>query len=271
MAEPSPVPPSMRPTVTGTKHVIAAGNYLSTHAGFLILEGGGNAVDAGVAAGLVSNVVEPHMTGFHGTANAAIYLKDKGDVQTVAGIGWWGEKATPEWFEKNAGGRIEIGGILEAIVPGAPDAWLTMLERFGTMSFGEVASAAIRFAREGFVVHPPMAMSCAGAVDKCKRWPGTAALYLSKGRPAQVGDVFVQTDLANTLQFLVDEERAAAAKGGRKAGFQAARDGFYRGPIAEKMACFHAENGGLITRDDFAAFRAAVEPPLKIEWNGHDV
>ena len=271
MNAPSPVPPSLRPTVMGTRHVIAAGNYLSTHAGFMILEAGGNAVDAGVAAGLVSNVVEPHMTGFHGITTIMVYSKDSDAVSTVAGLGWWGEKSTPEWYEKNTGGKIALGGIYEAIVPGAPDGWLTALERFGTMSFADVAETAIRLAREGFPVHPHMAMRIAEAVEKTRKWPGGEAIFLPGGKVPAVGDVFFQRDLAATLQYLADEEKAAAAKGGREAGFKAARDAFYRGDVAETMARFHADNGGLITLDDFAAYACTVEPPLKIEWGGLDV
>ena len=271
MNAPSPVPPSLRPTVMGTRHVIAAGNYLSTHAGFMILEAGGNAVDAGVAAGLVSNVVEPHMTGFHGLTAIMVYSKESDAVSTIAGVGWWGEKSTPEWYEKNTGGKITLGGIYEAVVPGAPDGWLTALERFGTLSFADVAETAIRLAREGFPVHPHMAMRIAESVDNTRQWPGCEAIFLPGGKVPAIGDLFVQADLAATLQYLADEETAAAAKGGREAGFKAARDAFYRGDVAETMARFHADNGGLITLDDFAAYACTVEPPLKIEWGGLDV
>jgi gamma-glutamyltranspeptidase/glutathione hydrolase len=108
-------------------------------------------------------------------------------------------------------------GVLRTVVPAAPDAWITALERHGTMSFGEVAAAAIRHARDGFAMHPTMAKNLAGKFDSYARWPSTAAIYLPGGKAPAVGEKFVQTDLAAMLTYMVEEERAAAGRG-RAAG-----------------------------------------------------
>ena len=97
------------------------------------------------------------------------------------------------------------------MVPAAPDAWITALRRYGTMSFGEVAAAAIRLARDGFPMYPLMAASLKRHEADHRAWPSTAAIFLPNGRPPEAGEVFRQTDLAASLQYMADEERAAAS------------------------------------------------------------
>ena len=119
------------------------------------------------------------------------------------------------------------------MVPAAPDAWILALERYGTMSFGEVAAAAIRYAREGFAVHPVMATFLARyEVENYRRWPENTAIFRSRRRACPPrASCLVQTDSAASIQYMADEEKAAADKG-RAAGLAAARDAFYRGDIA---------------------------------------
>jgi gamma-glutamyltranspeptidase/glutathione hydrolase len=148
------------------------------------------------------------------------------------------------------------------VVPAAPDAWITALEKYGTMSFAEVAAPAIRIAREGFPVYPHMANFIRDNEQSIRRFPSTVEIYLPHGRPPELGQKFVQSDLAATLQFLADEERAHARKG-RVAGLQAARDAFYRGDIARRIVAFNRAEGGLLDEDDLASFRVGIEPPVR--------
>src|SRR5207249_11251764 len=117
------------------------------------------------------------------------------------------------------------------LVPAAPDAWITALRRYGTMSFGEVAAAAIRLARDGFPMYPLMAASLEKHAERHASWPSSAAVYLPNGRVPAVGDVFRQTDLGASLQYMADEEKAALGRSangrGREKGLEAARDAFY--------------------------------------------
>ena len=149
------------------------------------------------------------------------------------------------------------------MVPAAPDAWILALERYGTMSFGDVAGAAIRYAREGFTMHPVMAHYIAKNAETYRRWPDNAAIFLPQGRPPREGELFVQTDLARSLQFMVDEERAAS-RGGRIAGLRAARDAFYRGDLAAAMVRYHDEHGGWLTARDLEDYQSEIERPLSI-------
>src|SRR5262249_21292437 len=145
-------------------------------------------------------------------------------------------------IQNEYGGRIPPG-LLRTVVPAAPDAWLTALERYGTMSYGEVAAAALRFARDCFPAPSLMCAIIEGYEGQYRRWPQNAAIYLPGGRPPKTGDLFVQSDLGRVIQHMIDEERAAAAKGGRLAGLKAAHDAFYRGDIAQATVRHHIENG----------------------------
>src|ERR1700732_1427809 len=128
------------------------------------------------------------------------------------------------------------------------------------MSFGEVASAAIRLARDGFPMYPLMAASLKRHEADHRAWPSTAAIFLPNGRLPEAGEVFRQTDLAGSLQYMADEERAAASRG-REAGLEAARDAFYRGDIARKIVAFMKEEGGLLSAEDLAEYHSPVGPP----------
>ena len=172
-------------------------------------------------------------------------------------------------FQHKHAGHIPAG-ILRTVVPSAPDAWITALERYGTMGFGEVAAAAIRFARDGFPIHAFTASIIKANADKYRRWPSNAAIYLPGGQAPQPGDIFKQTDLAGTLQYMADEEAHARSQG-RKAGLQAARAAFYQGDIAAAIVKFHAENDGLLTAKDLAEFRVAVEPPTRTTFQDLEV
>ena len=237
-----------RPNILGTRHVVSAGHYLAAEAGFLVLEAGGNAVDAGVATGITLNVVEPHMCCFGGVAPTIIHLAATGEIVTVDGLGTWPRAASCAFFQRHHPGPVPEG-ILQTVVPAAPDAWLTLLERYGTISFGDAARAAIRFARDGFPVYPQFTASIKERIGDFQAQPESAEIFLPNGRPPEPGEIFVQTDLAGTLQYLVDEERRAAVRG-REAGLQAVRNAFYAGDIAAAIAKFHLDNGGLLTADD---------------------
>jgi len=259
----------MRPNIQGTRHVVAAGHYMSAQAAMQILEGGGNAVDAGVAAGIATGVLESEFVSFAGVAPIILYMAETKEVMTISGLGTWPKAASRDYFQKNHGGKIPRG-IPRSIVPAAPDAWITALEKYGTMSFGEVAAAAIRFAREGFPMYPTMAELLQEKKDLYKDWPSSAAVYLANGDVPEVGTLFVQDDLGKSIQYMADQE-AASAKNGRTAGLQAARDAFYRGDLSAAILKFHGANGGLLTAEDFSEFRVGIEPPTQTKFGNIDV
>src|SRR5438105_7863775 len=253
-----------RPTIMGTRHMIAATQYLATQAGFKILEAGGNAIDAGVAAGIALGVVQPEFVNVAGVAPIIVYSAAENRIVTIPGLGPWPKALPRDYFVKHHGGKIPQG-IMRTVVPAAPDAWITALERFGTMSFGEVAQSAIGFARDGFPVYPLMSEVITAHEAEYRKFPTNVALYLPQGRPPLAGEVFVQKALAATLQYMANEE-AAVRQRGREAGLAAARDAFYRGDIALAIVKFQTENGGLLSADDLANYRSGIEGPVETSF-----
>ena len=258
-----------QPVINGTRYMVSAGHFLATQAGFDILEAGGNAVDAGVAAGMALGVVHSDMVQFSGVAPIMIYLAEQDQVVTISGLGWWPKDASIQRFIKEYDGGVPIG-LLRTVVPAAPDAWITALQRYGTMSFSEVAAASIRYAREGFSMHHVMRDYIVAHEDDYAKWSASAAIYLPDGHPPHVGKNFVQTDLSRSIQFMADEEAAAASRG-RNAGLKAARDAFYRGDLARMMIDYHAENGGWLTEEDLSGYASAIEPPVCTNFMGTDI
>ena len=178
---------SLRPCLMGTRHMAVAGHYGAAHAAFAVLEAGGNAVDAGVAAGIALGVLQSDLVNIAGVAPIMIRRAKERDVLTISGLGTWPSAATPALFQNHHGGRIPEG-VLRTVVPAAPDAWITALENYGTMGFGECAAAAIRFASEGFPMYGLMADMIEMHVADYGRWPSNAEIYLPNGAPPPVGE-----------------------------------------------------------------------------------
>ncbi len=258
-----------QPLVIGQRYMVAAGQYLATEAAHSILAAGGNAIDAGVAAGIALGVVHSDQVQFSGVAPMVIYLAAERRVVTITGVGPWPRSARIEDFIEDGKGSIPED-IRRCVVPAAPAAWILALEKFGTKSFAEVAAPAIRYAREGFSVHRVMATFLAEKAASYKRWPQNEAIYFKNGKPLAEGDLIVQKDLAATIQYMADQEQMAAGKG-RAAGLAAARHAFYEGDIAQTILSFHRENGGYLRAEDLSGFQCEIEAPQRIQFDGVDV
>ena len=256
---------SLQPTIKANNYMISAGHYLATEAGFRVLEAGGNAFDAGVAAGIALGVVQPDLVQFSGVAPIILYHAESDEVITISGLGWWPKSVDRATFIEAHGGTIPVG-VERTVVPAAPDAWIRTLERFGTMSFAEVAGDAMRYAGEGFTVHALLAENLEAHKDRHAGWPANKDIFLPEGRPLREGEMIVQSDLARSLQYMIDEETAAG--GGREAGLRAARDAFYKGDIARTIADHQAAEGGLLTMEDMAEYESGFEPPARQNYTG---
>lgn len=257
-----------RAPVTANHHAIAAGHDLATQAGLEVLENGGNAIDAGVAAGLALGVLHSDLVNFAGVAPIMIRMAETGKVITIDGLGVWPEAASVDFFEDRYNGTMPTG-IYRTVVPAAPAAWITALSKYGTMSFGDVAQYAARFAREGFPAYPVFCQFIETNQDAYRKDAASAAIYLPNGKPPAVGDIFVQRDLADTIQYMIDQE--SAAKGDRENGLQAAYDAFYRGDIAATICDFHKANEGFLRESDLANFQVKFEAPINVKFQGADI
>jgi gamma-glutamyltranspeptidase / glutathione hydrolase len=269
---------TFRPTIMGTHGMVATEHYLSALIGVDILKRGGNAVDAAVAATFAEGVLNPHMHTIGGEVPMLIYMADSGQVSAINGNTAAPQRATIEWFTGQGMALIPGQGVLAAGVPAAPGALLTALERFGTMTLADVLQPALDLAREGFPIHPGLVGPSdylAFSIWHCREvfqghWPTSARLYLPGGRLPEVGTIFRNPDLAQTFERLLQAERKAASQG-RAAGLRAAGDCFYRGDIAQHIASFVQQQGGLLDVEDLAVFETKVETPASVTYRDYEV
>lgn len=264
----APYAPTSTVQVIGLRWAVAAGHALAAGAGARILAAGGNAVDAGVAAGLCLGVVHPDMVSVAGVAPILVHLGRPRETWQVSGVGPYPRVATVGYFTTRHGGEIPPG-LARTVVPAAPDAWCTALARWGTMSFAEVAAAAIEYAERGFPVSEFSAHQMAANADKYRRWPTSAALYLREGRPYRAGEILVQRELGEMLRRMADAERRAGGR--REQGVRAARDEFYRGETARLIADFHRREDGPLTLVDLGDFSVEVAPALRTAFGRWEV
>jgi gamma-glutamyltranspeptidase/glutathione hydrolase len=261
-------PPSLRPTVVGNHHAVATGHYLGTHAAMRILDGGGNAVDAGVCAAMALAILQPDMVSFAGVAPTLIYLAKEDRVVSLAGLGYW-PAATDIERLRAVGGDHVPEGILRTVMPAAPATHIEALRRYGTISFEQAASAAFELARDGFAVYPLLANNIAYTAHQFARWPENSRVFLRDGRALRLGEKIVQSDLARTIERMMDAERNA--RGDRDSKLRAVHDYFYRGPVAEAVAEYHKREGGFVTREDLAGFEVPVEDSLRVRYRDYEV
>jgi gamma-glutamyltranspeptidase/glutathione hydrolase len=265
-----PRPPALRPAVAGPNAGISTGHPLTTAAALEILLKGGNAFDAGVASLLVGGVVEQDLYSLGGEALVLVYPKKEGRVTSIVGQGWAPKAVDVDWFVSR-GKTLQGEGLDPAVVPGALHAALTVLEKWGTMSFEQVSRSAIAYADRGF----PMRLSTAQGIERqlgfFKKWPDNERYWLKPdGSTYKPGETIRLPTLAKTLSRMVTAERAAKAKG-RAAGITAARDLFYKGAIAKEMVTFLQKHQAPFVLEDFAQFYARIEEPASATYRGYSV
>jgi gamma-glutamyltranspeptidase/glutathione hydrolase len=263
---------TFRPTLLARDWLITTEHYLSAEAGAAVLRDGGNAIDAAVAAILAECVVNPHMLSLGGEVVMLVFDPAAGDVVALNG-----HTVAPRGLtlERCRAAGLTLGLPTEHPLawspPATPHALLTALERWGTRPLHAVAAAARDLARRGFPVHPGLRgpgehLCIAAHLDRLRQWPASAALYLPGGRLPEVGTSLANPALADTLDLLVDAERRAGPD--RAAGLAAARDAFYRGEPATVMERFAQEQGGVLDKEDVAAYAARVEPAVRLDYAG---
>jgi len=261
---------SYRPAIRGRRQMVVSGHNLATQAAMRILDAGGNAVDAGVAAGLCLAVLQSDMVNFAGVAPMMIHIAATGTTTTIDGLGVWPKKASVAYFKEKHGGSIP-DGLDRCIVPGAPDAWITALLKYGSMAFGGVCADALDLAENGFPMHRFMRNSLHELRDKYARWPSNKAIYLPDGKPPEVDEIFYQKDLASTMRQMIAAESAALNKGNRQAGLLAARHEFYQGSIAQKIIAFNRANKGLMQAEGLANYSCKEEASLSTTFRDYTI
>ncbi|MEV0232449.1 gamma-glutamyltransferase family protein [Nonomuraea sp. NPDC050786] len=260
--------------------MVASTHWLASATGMGVLERGGNAFDAAVAAGFVLQIVEPHLNGPGGEVPILLWSEAEQRVSTVCGQGVAPAAATIERFRELGLDIVPGTGLLAATVPGAFGGWMLMLERWGTWSLADVLAPAIHYAEHGVPVLERISATIESVQGLFTHdWPTSAATWLPGGNVPPPGSKLANPVLAATYRRLVAEAESASST--REGQLAAARRAWYEGFVAEAIAEFSARtawldssgdvHGGLLTGDDLAGWSATVEEPLAFDYHGHTV
>jgi gamma-glutamyltranspeptidase / glutathione hydrolase len=244
--------------------MVASTHWLASAAGMAVLERGGNAFDAAAATGLTLQVVEPHLNGPGGDLPIVFWSAERGEPLVLCAQGTGPVAATIERFQELGHELVPGTGLLAACVPGAFDGWMLLLRDFGTLGPDEVLEYAIGYAEHGYPVVPGITLTIERTAELLRTWPASAELYLPAPRP---GTLFRNPALAATYRRILDE----TGGGSREARIERAREAFHRGFVAEAVAAFSSEQGGLLTGDDMASWQATIEPATTFDYHGYTV
>jgi len=251
--------PLIKSGVVSTRAVVSSGHPLASAAGARILDRGGNVVDAGIATAFALGVVEPDASGLGGDGQAILYLRGMAEPVVVEYKDMTPGHATrdnPRIFDAN-GGRTASDGPSVANIPGVVAGLSLLHQKYGSkaVSWADLIEPAVELAERGYVLDEALPTTIAEGRASLEKYPEAARIFLPEGRVPKAGDRFVNPDYANTLRTL-------AREGG---------DSFYRGTIARQIAADMEQNGGIITLEDLAQYRAMERRPLVGEFRGHRV
>lgn len=268
-----------RPEILGRFGVVTSTHWIASATGMKILEAGGNAFDAAVATGMALQVLEPHLNGPGGDMPAIVYSKARDKVEVICGQAPAPAGATIAHYRSEGMKVIPGDGLLATVIPGAFDGWMLMLRDYGRLSLSEVMAPAIWYAENGHPVLPAVSATIAGLAEFFrKEWPTSFETWLPGGQAPEPHSNMRNPILAETWKRIVGE---AGAKTGREAQIDAARDAFYRGFVAEKIAAYletaevmdasGSRHRGVLSADDLAGYSAHVEAPLTADYEGWTV
>ena len=284
IGESRPVPFATRPVLQGSLGMVAAGHYLASAIGLNQLEKGGNAVDAGVAAGFALALLKPQSVGIGGEVPILIHLAQQGRSVAINGQGWAPRAATIDWFRSRGISLIPSDGFLPATVPAQFASWCTALLNFGTASLADVLGPSVELAENGYPVYSALRNAVARVAERYQReWPTSATIYLPDGRLPAEGDLLRNPDWARTMKGAIDASLRAAQLG-REASIQAAIDYFYAGPVAKQAVEFSSKttstddsgqaHSGLLALEDFVEFGrngTLIDEPVRATYRGVEV
>ncbi|MDN5754384.1 MAG: gamma-glutamyltransferase family protein [Arthrobacter sp.] len=270
-----------RPTLYGSFGMSASTHWLATACAQSVLERGGNAFDAAVAAGFVLHVVEPHLNGPGGDMTALFATAERpGEPVVLMGQGPAPAAATVEHYRAEGLDLVPGAGALAAAVPGAVDAWLLLLRDHGSWNLADVLAYAIDQARDGHRILPRVCDTIATVADLfTDHWPSSARQWLPEGEPPAEGSMLYNPTYAQLLGSLARTATTTAADGGRAAGIDAAR-GLWAHTVGTEAEAFLAtphrhssgtDHAAVMTAADVDGFRAGYEPAATVVFRGHTI
>ena len=268
-----------RPEILGTFGVVTSTHWIASAVGMSILEKGGNAFDAAVATGFTLQILEPHLVGPGGDMPAIIYSKKKDKVEVICAQGPAPAGATIEHYTSEGMKLIPGDGLLATVIPGSFDGWMLMLRDYGRLSVRDVLEPAIYYAENGHPLLPRVSATIKGLAEFFeKEWPTSYETWVPGGSVPEPHSNFKNPVLAETWKRIISE---AEAKQGREAQIEAARDAFYRGFVAEKIASYlktaevmdasGSRHKAVLTADDMADWSATIEEPQTYDYHGWTV
>ena len=269
------LPETGRPVVRSTKGVISSGHYLTSMAGMRMLLNGGNAFDALAAAGFAAAVIEP-IAAYSLAAEGVFMLYDaaSGDTLSLSGQGGAPGQATADFYKSRGMDRIPTGPGDKAhysfTVPGVVAAFISLLERYGTMPIDEVLAPAIDYAENGIPHYEYMVerLKSPSTPEQFDNYPpGGWDVFVDNRQVPEHGSLLVQPGLANTLKAMAE----AGGSVDRVAGLQAARDVFYKGSVAKTIVESSSRVGGLLSMDDLASYKSQFGQPVSSTFAGHEI
>ena len=245
-----------RSVVATTFGIVAASQPLAARAGVQILERGGNAIDAAIAANATIGLMEPTGNGLGGDLFIIYYDAKTGTVHGLNSSGWAPSGLTVEFLAGKGITKMPQKGIYSVTVPGVVAGWDAMRAKFGTKPFSELLAPAIYYAENGFPLSETIAAGWGRSAKMLGEHPNSRKTYLVDGtRPPKVGEVFRNPDLAGSLRLI-------AEKG---------RDGYYKGKTAEAILTISREQDGTMTAADLAEFQPEWVTPIKTSYRGWNV
>ncbi|MFT7835364.1 gamma-glutamyltransferase [Saccharothrix sp. BKS2] len=263
-----------RPELVGTHGMVASTHWLASGAGMAVLEDGGNAFDAAVAAGFVLQVVEPHLNGPGGEVPVVFAAAGETSPRVLCGQGVAPAGATTAHYRGLGLDLVPGSGLLAATVPGAWDGWLTLLRDYGTKTLRDVLGHAIGYARDGFPVLERVSFTVSTVADLFREhWAPSAELWLPGGKPPVAGSRFRNPALADTWERLLAAAEAAGSD--REAQIEAARRAWSQGFVAARVDEFcrtafrddsGADHAGVLTGEDMATWEASYEDAVTVEF-----
>lgn len=250
---------SHREVVYGRRGMVCTSQHLAAQAGLDMLKQGGNAVDAALAAAICLTVLEPTSNGLGSDAFALLWTKGK--LYGLNGSGWSPALLTRDELQRRGFTEVPLRGWEPVMVPGAPAAWAAIHERFGRLPFAELFGPAIAYARDGYAVMPNLAAMLADSARVFAPYKGMPLFqhlfdtFFPHGKAPKAGDILKLPELAKSLEILRDTKCRA----------------FYDGELAEAVAAWSQETGGLLRKEDLAAYQPQWVEPIHTNYRGYDV
>ncbi len=247
--------PQNRPVTLARRGMVSAPHYLASQAGIQVIQAGGNAVDAAIAANATLNVVYPFVCGTGGDIFMLIY---DAKSQTLIGLNGSGRSpaaATPDWFKANGHQTMPERGILSVTVPGAVDGWQMAAERFGRLGLAKALQPAIEYAEQGFGVGPSLHNAISTVLKAPWCHPSWRAVYAPDGVAPPINSILRVPELGQTLRTIAEQ----------------GRDAFYKGTLARALVEFSEREGGLFTLQDLAEHHGEWVDPLSVSYHGYRI